>query len=451
MSCYISYDSFFTMPRVAVLGAGVTGSFFSKTLLDAVQQTRPGLKVAVDVFEGGRGSGGRCSTRKSREAVLGPSGFNMAITHGTPAFDAKSNGFKAAAESFVAQGLLDRWDDCRMGLIGRTPKETVHVPLNTHTLYRGATDRNGMEGLCDALLEGATLERKTLVSQIKKLHRSAAGADMAEMWELFERDGTSLGEYDWVVVTGTTAASDRWRKAFKSEPPLQQLLATLDEEAADSSAGGMPSLPSAEAAATIRALQAVQSRPVLTMLTVLTGPAARLWQTDFPFDLAHVQGSDVIKKVVRQAGNNPDCLPIIVHSTHEYAEAVTAAGDIRGKHSSIAAILGDPAAEAAAKTEQILSEMQDELTAFVYPWISKQDSTFDAGNSNVVYGPLIHRWGAAFPEQQPQGTLFREETFKVIPGVGLAFCGDYGGEWVGRVETAATSAIAAAEHVAKHL
>ena len=138
----------------------------------------------------------------------------------------------------------------------------------------------------------------------------------------------------------------------------------------------------------------------------------------------------------------------------------------------MAAIVGDPAAAAAAKTEAILTAMQEELAACVAPWVNDnaphqhivaatdQSDVGTAGGggggdplgfNDAAYGPLLHRWGAAFPEQQPEGSLFRQEFPRVVPGAGLVFCGDYGGELVGRVETAAMSAIAAAEQVATHL
>ena len=438
------------MPRVAVLGAGITGSFFVKTLLDACKNSsKPALqRLTVDVFEGGRGSGGRCSSRKSTEERLGPSGLDMAITHGTPAFDAKSEQFRDIAEDLVHQGLLERWDDCRMGIVevgekGVPKGESVdahnvfHVPPNTHTLYRGRPETNRMEGVCDVLLEGATLRPKILVSRIEPAStssalapslRSASGsassgsalsASTLPSWELFGREGESLGEYDWVVVTGTTAASDRWRAAFQTEPPLQQLLPTLDAAAAAGPGDGSDdaAYAAASAAVAIRALKAVQSRPVLTMMTVLTGEAMERWNAAFPFDLAHVEGSAIIKKVVRQAGN-PKCLPVIVHSTPEYAEAQAAGGvQVHGKHSSMAAIIGDPAAEAAAKTEAILSAMQAELAACVAPWpVGTTTDTDVLGFNDAAYGPLLHRWGAAFPDQQPEGSVFREEFPRVIPG-----------------------------------
>jgi hypothetical protein len=255
----------------------------------------------------------------------------------------------------------------------------------------------------------------------------------------------------------TTSASDRWRTAFKSEPPLQQLLPTFDGIACDGD--GASSHAATVAAAAIRALQAVQSRPVLTMMTVLTGDAMERWSTEFPFDLTHVEGSNVIKKVVRQTGN-PKCLPIIVHSTPEYAEA-QAAG-IHGKQSSMAAIVGDPGDEAASRTDAILVAMQTELASCVTPWLGNKDITDIGvgehmhvggvlGFRDAAYGPLLHRWGAAFPDQQPEGSTFREEFPLIVPGAGLAFCGDYGGEFVGRVETSVMSAITTANQIAAHL
>ena len=143
--------------------------------------------------------------RKSTRDALGPAGINMAITHGTPAFDAKSEQFRSIAEDLVQQGLLERWDECAMGVIQLAETNSVqHIPPNTHTLYRGRPETNNMEGICDILLDGATLHPKTLVSRIQPsspatASPSSATATTSPPWELFGRS----------VQTNNTPLSNR--------------------------------------------------------------------------------------------------------------------------------------------------------------------------------------------------------------------------------------------------
>ncbi len=80
-------------PRVAVVGGGVAGAFCARTLQDH------GLHVQV--FDKGRGAGGRLSTRRSE-----PRTFD----HGAPGFSIRDRRVGRSARSWRARGVIARWE-----------------------------------------------------------------------------------------------------------------------------------------------------------------------------------------------------------------------------------------------------------------------------------------------------------------------------------------------------
>ena len=67
--------------RVAIVGGGVGGSAAVRSI-----SKRFGSRVAVSLFEMGRGLGGRAATRKSRDDA------RIMVSHGCPAFEASDAG-----------------------------------------------------------------------------------------------------------------------------------------------------------------------------------------------------------------------------------------------------------------------------------------------------------------------------------------------------------------------
>lgn len=85
-----------TAGTVAIIGAGMAG------LACATRLGQAGL--AVQLFDKGRGPGGRMSTRRL-ETPLGQASFD----HGAQYFTARGAGFTAQVEQWLAQGLAASW------------------------------------------------------------------------------------------------------------------------------------------------------------------------------------------------------------------------------------------------------------------------------------------------------------------------------------------------------
>ena len=118
-------DSGGAPPRVAVVGAGISG------LTAASHLARGGC--AVTVYETGRGPGGRTSTRRA-----GPDGAGWQFDHGAQYFSAKDPAFRAIVEDWRAEGLVAEWT----GVFG-----TLDATTGTFVREDGSETRNAGSGL----------------------------------------------------------------------------------------------------------------------------------------------------------------------------------------------------------------------------------------------------------------------------------------------------------------
>ncbi|MEM9702367.1 MAG: FAD-dependent oxidoreductase, partial [Planctomycetota bacterium] len=82
-------------PRVAVIGAGIAGLTAARTLQDA--------GWAVEVFDKGRGVGGRSSTRREGE------NGELTFDHGAQYFTVKDDRFRRYVDAWVEQGVVAKW------------------------------------------------------------------------------------------------------------------------------------------------------------------------------------------------------------------------------------------------------------------------------------------------------------------------------------------------------
>ena len=190
-------------PPVAVVGAGISG------LVAAHSLHACGLKVKV--FDKGRASGGRASTRRYGETA-GPSGQgpDVCFDHGAQYFTARDPCFRRYVGSWLADGIAARWEgriavvkDGRAELKPGGPERFVGIP--------------GMSAVARQLATDLDVTHRTRVAAIE---RRAGG------WRLADDDGTPLGDFGAVVV---------------STPPAQAvpLLAGAPELAARAAAVGM--------------------------------------------------------------------------------------------------------------------------------------------------------------------------------------------------------------------
>lgn len=81
-------------PRVAVIGAGMSGLFAARTLADH--------GVPVTIFDKSRGTGGRMSTRRDDSALV--------FDHGAQYFTVRHPVFRRYVDSWIEQGVCAQWD-----------------------------------------------------------------------------------------------------------------------------------------------------------------------------------------------------------------------------------------------------------------------------------------------------------------------------------------------------
>merc|ERR1712008_337716 len=121
---------------------------------------------------------------------------------------------------------------------------------------------------------------------------------------------------------------------------------------------------------------------------------------------------NTLSKIMIQPNNNNDdtnggCA-IVLHSTSSYALENTG---VYGSSSS-AARVGDASSDS-SREDLLVKELLQSLSG-VLPGLPKVSS------DNCAYGPLLHRWGNAFPSGAPLA-----EDLTLCPSSRVAFCGDY--------------------------
>ena len=185
----VSEVRFDPVVKVAVIGAGISGLFAARTLADH------GLEVQV--FEKGRGVGGRMSTRR----VDGVSRFD----HGAQYFTARDARFKRYLDSWIEQGVAAPWPD-----VERDASEQIVIFKNgemtvsdkSHDRYVGTP---GMNSICKHLATGLNVEIATRVERIERGERGIG---------LFDESGARLGTFDRLVVSAPAEQSSELLSDF---------------------------------------------------------------------------------------------------------------------------------------------------------------------------------------------------------------------------------------------
>ncbi|MFG0288628.1 MAG: FAD-dependent oxidoreductase [Rhodopirellula sp. JB044] len=165
-----------TLPRVAVIGAGLGGLMAARTMADH------GLDVHV--FEKSRGVGGRMATRRGD----GIPSFD----HGAQYFTVRDDRFARHVRSWIANGVVAPW----MGrIVELRPGGEVVAEKRSQVRYVGTPAMNSIAKHLAADLD------ITLGCRIESLRRHD------DTWELIQDDQTSLGRFDIVVTNGPPAQS----------------------------------------------------------------------------------------------------------------------------------------------------------------------------------------------------------------------------------------------------
>ncbi|TWU56266.1 FAD-dependent oxidoreductase [Rubripirellula reticaptiva] len=156
------------VPKVAVIGAGISGLTCARTLADH--------GCDVSVFDKSRGVSGRMSTRRLEDAI--------SFDHGAQYFTARDGRFKRYVESWIDDGIVQRWD----GRIVAVEKGVVY------------SEKVGDQRF--VAVPGMSALGKHLASDLKMcLGAQVVAPERAnDKWQLATDDGSDLGEFDYVVV-----------------------------------------------------------------------------------------------------------------------------------------------------------------------------------------------------------------------------------------------------------
>ena len=158
-------------PRVAVIGAGVAGLACARTLHDHA--------VPVQVFDKGRGPGGRLATRRVEP---------FAFDHGAQYFTARDPRFGMFVDSWQADGLVARWPQ----RVARLTRDGLAVPAAEETRRFVAVP--GMSALAHHLAQDLAVQCGRTISRIER-------RDDGHWLHVAGADGPEAGPFDVVLVT----------------------------------------------------------------------------------------------------------------------------------------------------------------------------------------------------------------------------------------------------------
>lgn len=172
------------VPTVAIVGAGISGAIAARTLADH------GLEVTV--FEKSRGAGGRMATRRSeqRSSEQGSS-EQRSFDHGAQYFTARDPRFVRHVDSWIEQGLVADW----VGQVAVYDAPGLPSSAKPTRRYVGVP---GMNAIARALTSDANLRTEI---QVLSVVPSVGQSGSADRVALHATDGSSLGEFDYCIVT----------------------------------------------------------------------------------------------------------------------------------------------------------------------------------------------------------------------------------------------------------
>lgn len=150
-------------PRVAVIGAGLTGLACARRLHEA--------GLAPLVLEKSRGLGGRLATRRTAEGDR--------YDHGAQFVTARDPGFRRQLQQLATRGAVRSW----------APALPPDAPRPVKPWWIGTP---GMKGLVEPLADGLAVRCQARVEQLQREERT---------WWLVLEDGERLGPFDLVAVT----------------------------------------------------------------------------------------------------------------------------------------------------------------------------------------------------------------------------------------------------------
>lgn len=157
------------MPRVAVVGAGLSGLICARTLKDH------GFEVTV--FEKSRGPGGRAATRRPDAG--------LSFDHGAQYFTVRDPHLARYVEAWVQRGIVAEWAGRVVAIRGDEVEPKVDQPVR----YVGVP---GMSTIARHLAEDVPLRVETEVVRLDRVEGC---------WRLTDAVGQSQHPFEYVVVS----------------------------------------------------------------------------------------------------------------------------------------------------------------------------------------------------------------------------------------------------------
>ena len=158
------------MASVAIVGAGLSGLVLARQLSSLAD---------VKVFEKSRGVGGRMSTRRAGE---------FEFDHGAQFFVARTPAFREFLAPLVAEGVVQNWRAEFAEMSG----STITATRTWGDDFPHFVGSPRMNSVGKYLAEGLDVQPGRTVTRIDY---DSPG------WQLYDAAGSSLGRYDWLVLT----------------------------------------------------------------------------------------------------------------------------------------------------------------------------------------------------------------------------------------------------------
>ena len=392
-------------PRIRVIGGGITAAAF----VDRILELLPNADILVS--EMGRGMGGRCATRDTGA---------MKFSHGCPAFDIRTSEFQSIVDDWTKEKIVEVWHPLRLGIINTETMKSTDIPSDQHTLYQLSSR------FCKHLMtDNVPFQSNTLINQMEYSNEHSK-------WKFNDE---SI-EHDWLIVTSPVVAhSKRWSNSFgkDTDAPLRKALANNMDHV------------SYHQKSMLNDINEIESKSIISLLTVFKGETAQRLAKSFPYEMAHVQNSSVIEKIVCEGMTSDGLFPLVVHSTETYSNEI---GRIRGSGSSISKVGKEGVPSSNQKQQQVEDTMREELLKCLTLWIDEVNDIDFSDEKEIDYS-AVHSWSAAFPIKN-ESSMLKDHLSLHIPSSNLILCGDYFGKDVGRVETAILSGRDAAETILRN-
>jgi len=227
--------------KVAVIGAGLGGLSFCKTLL---KRGNANL-FQITVFEKSRGPGGRISTRREK---INSSSFSF--DHGAQYFTARDPIFEEEVNNMINEGVVKEWK----GTVSVVDINQGLLPPNNDKPTVRFVGNEGMNSVGKFLAQGLTIKTETRVTKLTK-----EGSNESPQWLLESEKGEQLGLFDVVVINA----------------PSPQAITLLEAS------------PSTQSSKLIESISQASFRPCWCIMAGFDAPL------QFPFDGAFVHNSPI--------------------------------------------------------------------------------------------------------------------------------------------------------------